>query len=79
MRDGREKSCVFVIVFFFACVFQGKNNMLSVIRDQREQNQSHAEHQHLQTQTPDLIVIPGIDPSLFSTTTQQPAPRKLFT
>ena len=65
--------------FLFAYLFQGKNNMLSVIRDQREQYQSYAKHQHLQTQFTDLTGFLGTDPSFFATTTQSSAPRKLLT
>lgn len=73
----REVNCC--PCFLFACLSQGKNNMLSVIRDQREQDQRCANHQHLQTQFAVLTGFLGADPSFFATTTQPLAPRKLFT
>lgn len=60
---------------FSVDLFRGKNNMLSVSRDQREQNQSWAKHQALQTRTAELTGIPGTDPSLFSTVTHPSIPQ----
>jgi len=53
--------------------------MLSVIRDQREQDQSYAKHLHLQTQFADLTGFLGTDPPFFATAAQSSAPRKLLT
>lgn len=52
--------------------------MLSVIRDQREQDESYAKHLHLQTQFDDLTGSLGTDPPFFATTAQSSAPRKLL-
>lgn len=41
--------------------------MPSGVGDQREQNQSHRQHPHSQTQPSDLLGFPEMGPSLFST------------
>lgn len=78
MGDGGQNLCDAVMVFRLLVYFKiGKGwGGASVVRDQREQRQSHGKHQRPQTLPTDVLGFPRTDPSLFSP--HPPAPRKLL-